>query len=252
MRALAKIAVQAATLVLAVLVWEFLVEAELVDPLFVPAPSRIAADMPRVLASAVDPMIQTLTITLSAFLIGSGIGVFLGVVIGSRELVYRVSNPYILGLYSLPRIIFLPLIIFFMGIGVRSILFYAVFHTVLPVLMVTIGGVRDIDRSIVRYAKSLGLRGLRMYTKVIIPAALPSIMGALRLGIIFSLLGTLIGEMYLSLSGLGFLMQKLSYSFKSSELFAVVFLVSVVSISLSVLLGWIGKRLEEKRGEVKG
>jgi ABC-type nitrate/sulfonate/bicarbonate transport system permease component len=82
---------------------------------------------------------------------------------------------------------------------------------------------------------------------VIIPAAMPSILVALKLGIIFSLLGTLIAEMYLSLSGIGFLMQKLSYAFKSAEVFALTGVVASLAIMIIVLvLSAISKKVEEK------
>jgi ABC-type nitrate/sulfonate/bicarbonate transport system permease component len=78
------------------------------------------------------------------------------------------------------------------------------------------------------------------------PAAMPSILVALKLGIIFSLLGTLIAEMYLSLSGIGFLMQKLSYAFKSAEVFASTGVVASLAMIIVLVLSAISKKVEEK------
>jgi ABC-type nitrate/sulfonate/bicarbonate transport system permease component len=112
--------------------------------------------------------------------------------------------------------------------------------------MIVEGGVRNIDKRLILYAFSLGATRKQLYSKVIIPAAIPSIMASLRLGIIFSLLGTLIAEMYLSLSGVGFLMQKLSYAFKSAEVFALTVVVASLAIVIVLVLSEINKKVGEK------
>jgi NitT/TauT family transport system permease protein len=239
--------VQAATFVVGVVVWESVVSEGYVDPLFLPAPSRILLSLVGIGPATFTALYDTLLKTLISFFIGSVAGVAIGIVVGSRSLLHEVIHPYLFGLYSIPRMIFLPLIVLFLGIGFNSTIFYAVLHTILPVIIVVVGGVRNIDRRQVLYAISLGATSRQIYSKVIIPAALPSILAALRLGIIFSLLGVLIAEMYLSLGGIGFLMQRLSFAFKSADLFAVTILVALLAIVISAVLGEISKKIEERR-----
>ena len=238
---------QAATFIVIVAVWESIVSEGYVDPLFLPPPSKIFLSLISISPATFAALYDTLVKTLISFCIGSVAGVAIGIVVGSRSLLHEVLHPYVFGLYSIPRMIFLPLIVLFLGIGFNSTIFYAVLHTILPVIIVVVGGVRNIDRRLIFYAISLGAKGRQIYSKVIIPAALPSILSALRLGIIFSLLGVLIAEMYLSLSGIGFLMQRLSFAFKSADLFAVTILVALVAIIISAVLGEISKKIEERR-----
>jgi NitT/TauT family transport system permease protein len=243
----AHIILQIATFVAIIGFWEFLSTEGLVDPLFLPPPSKILLSFANIEESILITLYETFLKTFISFLIGSMLGITVGVLIGSRPLLHDVIHPYVFGLYSIPRIIFLPLIILFLGIGFNSTIFYAVFHTILPVIIVVSGGIKNIDRRLIYYAISLGASGWQIYSKVILPAALPSIISALRLGIIFSLLGTLIAEMYLSLGGVGFLMIKFTFAFKTAELFAVTLLVALLAIIISTVLGEVSKRIEEKR-----
>jgi ABC-type nitrate/sulfonate/bicarbonate transport system permease component len=238
--------IQVGTVIAVVVLWEILVIEGFVDPLFLPSPSSIISSFNKIQNIALNSLFETLLKTLIAFLIGVGLGIPIGIVIGGNELLHKIFHPYVFGLYSIPRIVFLPLIVLFLGIGFNSNIFYAVLHTILPVILVVEGGVRNIDRRLIVYALSLGARRIQLYSKVIIPAAMPSILVALKLGIIFSLLGTLIAEMYLSLSGIGFLMQKLSYAFKSAEVFALTGVVASLAMIIVLVLSAISKKVEEK------
>jgi len=238
--------IQIGTIIAIIVLWELLVYWRFADPLFLPSPSTIISSYSRIQNVALNSLLETFIKTLLAFSMGAGLGILIGIVIGSRPLLHEVLNPYVFGLYSVPRIVFLPLIILFLGIGSNSTIFYAVLHTILPVIIVVEGGVRNIDRRLILYASTLGATRLQLYSKVIIPAAMPSIMAALKLGIIFSLLGTLIAEMYLSLSGVGFLLQKLSYAFKSAEVFALTGVVASLAIVIVLVLSGINKKVVEK------
>jgi ABC-type nitrate/sulfonate/bicarbonate transport system permease component len=239
--------IQVGTIIAVIVLWEILVTEGFVDPLFLPSPSFIISSFSKIQNIALNSLFETFLKTLIAFSVGVGLGIPIGIVIGSNELLHKIFHPYVFGLYSVPRIIFLPLIVLFLGIGFNSNIFYAVLHTILPVILVIEGGVRNIDSRLIVYALSLGARRIQLYSKVIIPAAMPSILVALKLGIIFSLLGTLIAEMYLSLSGIGFLMQKLSYAFKSAEVFALTSVVASLAITIILVLSAISKKVEEKR-----
>jgi NitT/TauT family transport system permease protein len=238
--------IQIGTIMAVIVLWEILVSGGFADPLFLPSPSTIVSSFSKIQNVALNSLLETFLKTLIAFSIGAGLGILIGIVIGSIPLLHEVLNPYVFGLYSVPRIVFLPLIVLFLGIGFNSTIFYAVLHTILPVIMVVEGGVRNIDKRLILYAFSLGATRKQLYSKVIIPAAMPSIMAALRLGIIFSLLGTLIAEMYLSLRGVGFLMQKLSYAFKSAEVFALTGVVASLAIVIVLVLSEINKKVGEK------
>jgi ABC-type nitrate/sulfonate/bicarbonate transport system permease component len=239
--------IQVGTIIAVIVLWEILVTEGFVDPLFLPSPSSIISSFSNIQNVALNSLFETFLKTLIAFSVGVGLGIPIGIVIGSNKLLRQIFHPYVFGLYSVPRIIFLPLIVLFLGIGFNSTIFYAVLHTILPVILVIEGGVRNIDSRLIVYALSLGATRIQLYSKVIIPAAMPSILVALKLGIIFSLLGTLIAEMYLSLSGIGFLMQKLAYAFKSAELFALTGVVASLAIIIVFVLSAISKKVEEKR-----
>jgi NitT/TauT family transport system permease protein len=108
--------------------------------------------------------------------------------------------------------------------------------------------VRDVDRNLVTVARAFGARPWQLYWKVILPAMVPSVLAGMRLGIVFSLLGVLIVEMFAGVRGMGYVMGSLANGFQAAELFAATALVSAVSIAIVLALDALGDRVSHWRG----
>jgi NitT/TauT family transport system permease protein len=227
--------------------WEGAVRLGLADPLFVPAPSAVMRAALRVSEEALPRLAQTLGKTLAAYALAVGIGVGLGIVIGSVRYLYDVLNPFLVVLYGIPKILILPWILLIFGIGVTPAIVYATLHGVFPIMLLVIGGVRDVDRALITVARSMGARTGQVYRKVILPAILPSVLAGMRLGIVFSLLGVLVVEMFAGIGGMGYVLLTLSTAFRAADLFAATALVSALSIAVVLALESLNKRLSQWR-----
>jgi NitT/TauT family transport system permease protein len=240
-------ALQAGSVAGGLLVWEALARVGLVSPLFMPAPTAVARALPAVLGSALPALGATLAKTLVAYALSVGLGVAIGLVVGSARYLHDVLSPFLVALYGLPKILVLPWIVLFLGTGASPAVLYGTLHGLFPVLLLVIGGVRDVDPALLRVARAYGARPWQLYARVILPAVVPALLAGMRLGIVFCLLGVLIVEMFAGVRGMGYELAALANGFEAPGLFAATLLVSTVSIAIVLALDALGHRLSRWR-----
>lgn len=240
-----------AALVLAGLaVWEAAARLRWLDPDFFSPPTKVVGAMadlatPPVLAAAR----LTATEVAVAFALAAAVGVGLGLVIGLFPFAYRTFRPIVLLLFSVPKMVMLPLFILFFGIGLTSKAVFAFSLGVFPVLLNVIAGTRMVDRTLVTAAYCMGASQLGIFAKIVLPASLPSVITGLRVGMTQTVLGVLLAELYAANTGLGYYVSLYSQSFKPAQLFALFFLVAALSIVVNEALRAIERRAGRWREE---
>jgi ABC-type nitrate/sulfonate/bicarbonate transport system permease component len=242
---------QLASVIALLAVWEGVARAGWVDPLFVPAPSAVAAAFLSVGASALAGLGDTLAKTAIAYVISVVLGVGGGLVLGSVRPVRLAVNPFVIALYGMPKILVLPWIVLLLGFGTMPAVVYGAIHGVFPILVLVTGAVRDVDPALVTVARAFGARRQQLYWKVILPAVVPTVLTGMRLGIVFCLLGVLIVEMFAGVRGMGYVLGSLANGFRAPELFAATALVSTASIVIVLSLDALNDRLSHWRGDAR-
>ncbi len=238
---------QLASVLALLAVWEAAARLRWVDPAFVPAPSAVARALGDIDGLAFAGLGDTLTKTAIAYAIAVVVGVALGVLIGSVRLLRDVLNPFVIAAYGIPKILILPWIILLTGFGTTPAILYGTLHATFPIMLLVMGGVRDVDRTLITVARAYGATPWQLYCKVILPAIVPSVVAGMRLGIVFCLLGVLVVEMFAGVRGMGYVMSSLANGFKAPELFAATALVSAASIVIVLALDWANDRLSHWR-----
>jgi NitT/TauT family transport system permease protein len=241
-------ALQLASIAALVAAWEAIARLGWVDPAFVPAPSSVVRALGAVGERALAGLGDTLVKTAIAYAIAVVVGVGLGVVVGSVRLLRDVLNPFVIAAYGIPKILILPWIVLLAGYGTTPAILYGTLHAIFPIMLLVIGGVRDVDRTLITVARAYGASPWQLYAKVILPAIVPSVLAGMRLGIVFCLLGVLVVEMFAGMRGMGAVMSALANGFKAPELFAATALVSAASIAIVLALDWLNDRLSYWRG----
>jgi len=242
------LALQAVSVTALLAAWEGVARAGWVDPLFVPAPSAVAAALGRIAPSALAGLGDTLIKTAIAYVLSVVLGVSLGVAIGSVRPLREALSPFVVAVYGMPKILVLPWIVLILGFGTAPAILYGTIHGVFPILVLVMGGVRDVDRSLVSVARAFGASTWQLYWKVLLPAIVPTVLAGMRLGIVFCLLGVLIVEMFAGVRGMGYVLGSLANGFRAAELFAATALVSAASIASVLGLDALNERLSHWRG----
>jgi len=204
-------ALRLAAIVAFLALWSLLsgavVVLKLFNPIFLPGPWLVLGS---VLDMAVrGPLWIHLAATLERVAMGFGagaaLGVALGLAAGHLTLVRNVVEPLVEVLRPIPPLALLPMFIVWVGIGEASKIGFITYATFFPIFLTTVTGVRQIDPLLVRAAQSLGARGVALFTRVILPAALPDILTGLRLGVALAFFVIVISEFIGAEHGLGYL-----------------------------------------------
>jgi len=241
-------ALQAVSVLALLALWEAVVRAGWVDPLFVPAPSAVIRGFGSIAPTALNALGDTLLKTAIAYVLAAALGVTAGIVIGSVRALHDTLHPFVVAVYGMPKILVLPWIVLMLGFGTAPAIAYGTIHGLFPILVLVMGAVRDVDRTLVTVARSLGATTWQLYWKVLLPAIVPSVLAGMRLGIVFCLLGVLVVEMFAGVRGMGHVMGSFANGFQAPELFAATGLVSAASIAIVLALDNLNDRLSRWRG----
>lgn len=169
-------------------------------------------------------------------------GIPLGLILGRVRPFYDMCEPIINVLNAVPYVLFLPIIIFWFGIGTESILVLVIWGAVMPLLINTSAGVRNLNRDYLRVAEVFTAGRLLFYRSVLFPATLPYILTGVRLAIARALVGAIVGEFFLSAHGIGYFVQEASTNFEMNDAMSGIVVVAVAAIVLTKLVGWAERR----------
>jgi sulfonate transport system permease protein len=189
-------------------IWQLLVERKVYSPVQLPAPRAVVAAARQLAAlDLLWPNIQISTErVLWGFAAGSLIAIALGLVVGLSPLVEELVGPTIQALRAVPSLAWVPLLILWMGIEEGPKITLVAIGVFFPVYTNLVSGIRQVDRKLVEAGRAYGLRGPSLGFQVLLPAALPSLLTGLRLGLAQGWLFLVAAELIASFSGLGFLL----------------------------------------------
>jgi NitT/TauT family transport system permease protein len=229
--------------------WEIVVRAGAVNPLFTSSPSRIVAAAIEMFA---DPSFYGhLEVSAEEFFSGFAlaivIGLPLGILMGWYSRVNAILEPFVSALYATPRIALLPLVVIWFGIGIASKVAIVFLGAIFPILVNTITGVRTIEADFIKVARSFGATDRQMFLTVVLPSAVPMLLTGLRLGLGHALVGIVVGEMYGATQGLGYLIAVAGARFQTDRVMVGIILIAGLGVALTELLRAIERRFERWR-----
>jgi len=167
----------------------------------------------------------------------------LGVVLGRSRLLNELFDPFITAVNATPRLVFLPLIIIWFGIGMSSVIVVVFIGALFPLLINTYEGVKNADRLLINVVRSYGAGEWDINRLVVIPNSLPYIVSGLRLAIGRAVLGVVVAEFFGgSAQGIGVIMVQASSSFQVDVVFAGL----IIFMALSLVLNGIVRAIETR------
>lgn len=170
---------------------------------------------------------------LVGFLIASAAGILIGLFTAAFDRVSLVLTPWISGLYATPIIAVAPLLILWFGVGIWSKIAVVISLVIFPMIISTEAGIRNTETSLIEAARSFGATQGQIFTKVMLPSALPFILAGLRLGVGRGLIGVVVGELAGARAGIGYMINEASQVFNMPNLFAGVIILAAAGIVLT-------------------
>lgn len=219
-----------------------------VSPL-IPAPAALAAGLLELLSSE-DFYVHLATTVYEAgagLLIAAAIGIAAGLATGASRTATEFLNPIILSLYSVPKIIFLPVLLIVFGPGLAAKIANAAVHALFPILLNTMVGMREVDRLHVRVARSMLATRWQVASKVYAPSMALPVMTGVRLGTGLAFMGALLAELFESKAGIGYLVNQLYSKGLIAQMLATIFVMFVLILALNAVLQAAESRLSKWR-----
>jgi len=235
---LATYIVQAAFLIGLLILWFLATNVWGVSSIVLPSPINVWYQLVDVIRSG--EYIADLRVTLSefagAFIIAMILGIAVGYLISRSSYLSKVFEPLFAAVYAIPIILFLPLYVLILGLGPASKIALGATISFFPIVLSTIAGFGNIDRTLISAARSMGADDVQMLWHVLVPAALPVVLAGLRMGFTVALLSVIGSETLAALAGLGHRIVNLAENMEMARMFAyIVFVVAIVAFLNAVL-----------------
>jgi ABC-type nitrate/sulfonate/bicarbonate transport system permease component len=197
--------------------------------------------------AATGELMRHVLVSLNEFFVGFAIaavlGILLGIAIASSESVKDFVDPWVSAVYATPTVALAPLFIFMFGIDAPSKMAVVFLLAIFPVVINTATGIRSTDQVYIEAARSFSASRGQIFTKVLIPSALPFIVAGLRLGIGRGLVGVVVGEFIGARAGLGYLIFRSSQAFQIDAMWVGVFLLAGTGVLAVILLQKVERRM---------
>lgn len=230
--------------ILLLIVWQLLVQFGLLSTRILPAPIDVLSAGFRLSASG--ELFRNLGISSEraflGFLIGGSIGFIFGLFNGLIPIAETLFDTSIQMLRNIPHLAMIPLVILWFGIGEEAKLFLVAIGVMFPMYLNTFHGIRTVDKGLIEMGKVYGLNSWSLFTQIILPSALPSILVGLRFSLGIMWLTLIVAETIASDTGIGYMAMN-AREFMQTD-------VVVLSILLYAVLGKLAdtaaKLLEEK------
>jgi NitT/TauT family transport system permease protein len=139
-------------------------------------------------------------------------------------------------LYATPLVAVIPLVTLWFGLGASAKLFIIVILAVFPILINTAAGVRDVPATLIDVGTAFAANERQIFTKIILPAAVPFMMTGLRLGVGRAIIGMVVAEFFTAITGLGALIVKYGNQYDTASMFVPIFLLMLLGVGLTLLL----------------
>ncbi len=219
-------------------VWQ-LASGRLVDPFWISSPFAVASQLYEWAVTGLlwVHLSQTLQEAVIGFVLGNVLGAVIGILLGLNRTLSDMIEPYIMGFFSIPIIVFAPLFLLAFGIGIMSKVAFATVLVFFIVFFQTFTGIRTMDASLMVACRLMGANELQLITKVVLPSVAVWILSGIRLSVRYALMGAIVAEFVASARGIGYLVTYYSANYSVTASYAAISVIAVVAITANYALG---------------
>lgn len=228
---------------LLLILWELLVQVQILDFRFFSRPSVIAITFWKMIVTGelLNHVNASLVRIAIGFIMGCVPGILLGIIMGLSRFVRAGINPMIAATFPIPKIAILPLILLIFGLGEQSKYVIVAIGTFYFVLINTMTGVMTIDKIYLDVGKNFGASRVNIWRTVALPGALPMIFAGIKLGWGVALLLIVAAEFVGAKSGIGFLIWNSWQVFSIEQMFVGLIVISGIGFTSFLILDEVEK-----------
>jgi NitT/TauT family transport system permease protein len=224
-------------------IWQF-ISGRFVNPLFISSPLAVWNRLYGWIGDGTLWFHTEITVqeTLLGLIFGLVSGVLVGFIFGLQQTLAKLLDPFIVSVYSIPKVALAPLFILWFGIDIQMKVILAAVTVFFLVFFNTLAGVRNVDQNLIDAVLLMGGRRRDVLFKVIVPSATSSVLIGLHISIPYALIGAVIGELIASNRGLGYLIDASATQFDTAGVFAAILVLTIIASLLNAVVNFIDHR----------
>ena len=238
---------QIAIIIFLIAIWQLLADAEIINTFITSSPKKVLETI--INLHNTGDLYHHIFVTVYETLISFSLGTLLGFIIASilwwNNFIYKVVDPYLTILNSLPKVALGPIIIIWGGAGIKSIIIMALLiSTIITIINVT-DGFNSTSQSQIKLMKSFKATKFQTFNKLILPNSFKYIVSALKINLSMSLIGVIMGEFLVSKEGIGYLIVYGSQTFNLNLVITGTIILAIISALMYYIILYIEKRLNK-------
>ena len=241
----------AVAIILFLLLWQTVCMIGLIPSYMLPSPAEVLRAFINELPLLFEHSVITLKEAFIGLLLGVGVGFLAAVLMDTFGVLYSAFYPLLVITQTVPSVAIAPLLVLWFGYEMTPKIILIVISTFFPVTVGLLDGFRSADKDAVGLLRSMGADRLQIFRHIKFPSALPQLFSGLRIAAAYSVVGAVISEWLGGFGGLGVYMTRVKKAFAFDKMFAVIFLISGISLALMALVGFAEKKCMPYRNQDK-
>ena len=237
---------------LLLIIWQLLCITELIPSYMLPSPIEVMQAFINEFPLLLENSAVTLQEAFVGLILGVGVGFFAAVLMDTFDILRKAFYPLLIITQTIPSVAIAPLLVLWFGYEMTPKIVLIVISTFYPVTVGLLDGFRSADKDAIGLLRSMGADRLQVFRYIKFPSALPQLFSGLRIAAAYSVVGAVISEWLGGFGGLGVYMTRVKKAFAFDKMFAVIFLISAISLALMAFVGFAEKKCMPYRNTKKG
>lgn len=234
-------------LILFITIWQILSDKGIINSFLCSSPKKVLNTI--ITLWKTGDLLSHIWVTLKEILIGFGIGSIIGILFAAflwwSPFASKVLDPYLTILNSLPKVSLGPIIIIWAGANQNSIILMSLLISVISTIISVYVGFKHTNKNSIRLLKSFNANKLQIFTKVILPSNINTIISSLKINLSMTFVGVIMGELLVSKQGLGYLINYGSQVFNTNLVITSVILLGILTTILYLVILIIERKLKK-------
>lgn len=224
------------TVAVGIVLWELVVRVGIVPSFLLPGPSDVVRAFVEDASLLAAHSVTTVTESVLGLAIGVIVGFVFAVLMDRFETLYLALNPLITVSQTVPTVAIAPLLVLWFGYGLAPKVLLIVLTTFFPITVSLVSGFRSVDPDVIALMRTMRATEVQIFVHAKLPSAMEQFFSGLRISATYAIVGAVIAEWLGGFSGLGVYMTRVRKSFSYDKMFAVIVLISALSLALMKLI----------------
>lgn len=219
-------------IVLILVVWQLASSKDMVESFMLPSPVQVVKAFVNEFSVLIEHTVVTLTEAFAGLLIGIMLGFIMAVLMDGFQGLYRAFYPLVILSQTIPTVAIAPLLVLWFGYEMTPKIILIVITTFFPIAIGLLDGFKSVDKDEINLLKSMGATPIQIFTYIKLPASLSQFFAGVKISASYAIVGAVISEWLGGFKGLGVYMTRVKKAFAFDKMFAVIFLISIISLLL--------------------